>query len=41
VLEEFSMQLENLVREAVARELDRRLPELLKAVSRGASREAE
>lgn len=41
VLEEFSMQLENLVREAVARELDRRLPELLKAVSQDASRETE
>lgn len=41
VLEEFAMQLENLVRDAVARELDRRLPELLKAVSRDASRETE
>lgn len=41
VLEEFSMQLESLVRDAVARELDRRLPELLQAVERGADGKTE
>lgn len=41
VLEEFSMQLENLVRDAVARELDRRLPELLKAVEHSANGKTE
>lgn len=41
VLEEFSMQLENLVRDAVARELDRRMPELLKAVERSADGKTE
>lgn len=41
VLEEFAMQLENLVRDAVARELDRRLPELLKAVERSADGKTE